>query len=177
MDWPIRIKHYVRIQVGISYLRCLYSIPHKCYAIATWCLFTLSLFAIVDVRYCDVSYCWRSHSSWTNYRVHTYIWKNLFLLPLIVYRMRYDDWKSNSCRIIQLYHVFLRNTGDILIIFWYFFLYSTRLKARGIQKKIPKNCSNIHRYFIKNHGITGNYHKHQNEIHSITILSPFDVLW
>ena len=27
-------------------------------------------------------------------------------------------------------------------------------EACGIQKKIPKNCSNIHRYFIKTHGIT-----------------------
>ena len=96
--------------------------------------------AIVDVRI--------HHGRTTEY-IHTF--------PLIVYRMRYDDWKSNSCRIIQLYHVFLRNTGDILVIFWYFFLYSTRLKARGIQKKIPKNFSNIHRYFIKTHGITGNY--------------------
>ena len=53
--------------------------------------------------------------------------------------------------------MFLRNTGDILVILWYFFLYSTRLKARGIQKKIPQNCSNIHRYFMKTHGITGKY--------------------
>ena len=64
--------------------------------------------------------------------------KNLFLLPLIVYRVCYDEWKSNSCRIIQLYHVLLINTGDILVIFWYFFLYSTRLEARGIQKKYQK---------------------------------------
>ena len=73
VDEPIRIKHYVRIQVGISYQRCLYSIPRKCHAIPTWCLFTLSLFTIIDVCYCDVRYCWRSHSSWTNFRVHTYI--------------------------------------------------------------------------------------------------------
>ena len=53
--------------------------------------------------------------------------------------------------------MFLRNTGDILVIFWYFFLYSTRLKAHGIQKKIPKNCLNIHQYFIKTQGITGKY--------------------
>ena len=142
VDKPIRIKHYVRMQVGISYLRCLYSIPRKYYAIATWCLFTLSLFHIVNVCHYDVRYCWRSHSSLTNYRVHTYIWKNFFLLPLIVYRMCYDEWKSNSCRIIQLYHVFIRNTGDILVIFQYFFLYSTRLKATSQ---------------LKSHGITGNY--------------------
>ena len=78
--------------------------------------------------------------------------KNLFLLSLIVYRMRYDDWESNSCRIIQLYHVFLSIAGDILVIFC-IFLYSTRL----IQKNYKKNCSNIHRYFIKTHGITDNY--------------------
>ena len=38
-----------------------------------------------------------------------------------------------------------------------FFLYSTRLKARGIKKKYRYNCSNIHRYFIKTHGITCKY--------------------
>ena len=64
--------------------------------------------------------------------------KNLFWLSLIVYRMSYDDWKSNSCRIIELYHVFLRNTDDILVIFLYFFLYSTRLKAHEIQRKYQK---------------------------------------
>ena len=39
---------------------------------------------------------------------------------------------------------------DILVIFWYFFCIPNT-------KEIPKNCSNIHRYFFKNHDITGKY--------------------
>ena len=80
------------------------------------------------------------------------------LLPLIVYRMRYDDWKLNSCRIIQLYHVFFKKYWWYSRNLWYFFLYSTCLKALGIQKKYQKNCSNIHWYFIKTHGLTGKYY-------------------
>ena len=103
----------------------------------------LLTFAIVTFAIVDVSI---HHGRTTEY-IHAF--KYIFLL----YRMRYDDWKSNSCRIIQLYHVFLRNTGDILVIFWY-----RLVEYRRNTEKIPKNCSNIHWYFIKTYGITGKYY-------------------
>ena len=78
--------------------------------------------------------------------------KSLFTPVNCCMRALYDDRKSNSCRIIQLFHVFLKNAGDILA-----FLCVLLLLYFSVFRKKTKNCSIIHRYYMKNHGITGKY--------------------